>query len=132
VSDDRPFIFPRNLTARADVLIAGNPVNTRLEGGVGNCYPGLEFDHRNLDRRFFPGLVVEFVSQDDATQPDPARRGAKIVAVELGDPEFTPPPEADAARRARAVTLRTALARALGRSIAAPGSSRASTKAVST
>jgi len=83
VSDDRPFIFPRNLTARADMPIAGNPVNTRLEGGVGNCYPGLEFDHRNLDRRFFPGLVIEFISQDDATQPDAARRGAKIVAVEL-------------------------------------------------
>jgi hypothetical protein len=49
-------IFPRNLTARAAVKIAGNPVTTRLESGVGNCFPGLEFDHRNLDRRFFPGL----------------------------------------------------------------------------
>jgi len=114
VSDDRPFIFPRNLTARADMPIAGNPVNTRLEGGVGNCYPGLEFDHRNLDRRFFPGLVIEFISQDDATQPDAARRGAKIVAVELGDPGLSPPLEADDTRRARAATLRTALANAVG------------------
>jgi hypothetical protein len=40
--------------------IAGNPVTTRLESGVGNCFPGLEFDHRNLDRRFFPGLIVNF------------------------------------------------------------------------
>ena len=114
MSDDRPFIFPRNLTARADMPIAGNPVNTRLEGGVGNCYPGLEFDHRNLDRRFFPGLVIEFISQDDATQPDAARRGAKIVAVELGDPGLSPPLEADDTRRARAATLRTALANAVG------------------
>jgi len=53
-------IFPRNLTARAAVRIAGNPVTTRLESGVGNCFPGLEFDHRNLDRRFFPGLVFNF------------------------------------------------------------------------
>jgi hypothetical protein len=53
-------IFPRNLTARAAVSIAGNPVTTRLESGVGNCFPGLEFDHRNLDRRFFPGLVFNF------------------------------------------------------------------------
>jgi Ferritin-like len=114
VSDDKPFIFPRNLTARAKMLIAGNPVNTRLEAGVGNCYPGLEYDHRNLDRRFFPGLVVEFVSQDDATQPDPARRGAKIVAVEPGDAELSPPPKAGDARRERAVRLRAALANAVG------------------
>jgi len=53
-------IFPRNLTARAAVQIVGNPVTTRLESGVGNCFPGLEFDHRNLDRRFFPGLVFNF------------------------------------------------------------------------
>ena len=43
-------IFPRNLTARAAHRVAGNPASTRLESGVGNCYPGLEFDHRNLDR----------------------------------------------------------------------------------
>jgi len=53
-------IFPRNLTARAAMQIAGNPVTTRLESGVGNCFPGLEFDHRNLDRRFFPGLIINF------------------------------------------------------------------------
>jgi len=53
-------IFPRNLTARAAVAIAGNPVTTRWESGVGNCFPGLEFDHRNLDRRFFPGLIFNF------------------------------------------------------------------------
>ena len=46
-------IFPRNLTARADYLVRGNPSNTRLESGVDNCYPGLEFDQRNLDKAFF-------------------------------------------------------------------------------
>lgn len=53
-------IFPRNLTARADALVRGNSVATRPESGVENCYPGLEFDQRNLDKRFFPGLVFEF------------------------------------------------------------------------
>jgi hypothetical protein len=53
-------IFPRNLTARAAVQIVGNPVTSRLESGVGNCFPGLEFDHRNLDRRFFPELIINF------------------------------------------------------------------------
>ncbi|MEM7422390.1 MAG: ferritin-like domain-containing protein [Pseudomonadota bacterium] len=38
----------------------GNPVSTLLESGVGNCFPGLEFDIRQLDVRFFPGLVFEF------------------------------------------------------------------------
>ena len=41
-------------------MTAGNPISTRLESGVGNCFPGLEFDIRNLERRFFPFLEVEF------------------------------------------------------------------------
>src|SRR5947209_2202598 len=55
-------IFPRNLTARAGYLVPGNPVVTRPEDAVANCFPGLEVDIRNLDRRFFPGLVFEFVA----------------------------------------------------------------------
>lgn len=54
-------LLPRNRTARlAAARAAGNPVVTELESGVGNCFPGLEFDARNLDRRFFPYLVVDF------------------------------------------------------------------------
>lgn len=59
-------IFPRNLTARADYLVRGNPSNSRLESGVDNCYPGLEFDQRNLDKAFFPGLIFEFHHSDGA------------------------------------------------------------------
>jgi hypothetical protein len=57
-------IFPRNLTARARLAaerVVGNPVNTRFESGVANCFPGLEFDIRALDTRFFPGLLFRFV-----------------------------------------------------------------------
>jgi hypothetical protein len=78
-------IFPLNLTARAAMQVAGNPVTTRLESGVSNCFPGLEFDHRNLDRRFFPGLVFEFVS----TNQD--RLGARVLAVETTDPDLQAP-----------------------------------------
>jgi hypothetical protein len=78
-------IIARNLTARAAYNVPGNPPSTRLESGVGNCYPGLEYDHRNLDRRFFPGLVFEFVSQDDATSPEAARQGALLRNVDLID-----------------------------------------------
>lgn len=53
-------IHPRNLTARADRWVRGNPVTTRPESGVDNCYPGLEFDQRNLEKRFLPGLEFEF------------------------------------------------------------------------
>ncbi len=63
-ADARRRIFPRNLTARAAQAsrdVVGNPASVRLEKGVGNCFPGLEFDVRNLDRRFFPGLVFHFV-----------------------------------------------------------------------
>jgi len=61
-SDDlkRFKLFPANLTARADALVRGNPVTTRPDSGVENCFPGLEFDQRNLDKAFFPGLLFEF------------------------------------------------------------------------
>ena len=36
----RRFADPANLTA----TVAGNPVSTRLESGIGNCFPGLECD----------------------------------------------------------------------------------------
>jgi Ferritin-like len=40
-------------------LVAGNPISTRLESGIGNCFPGLECDLRNLERRFFPFLEMD-------------------------------------------------------------------------
>ncbi|HEV2866583.1 MAG TPA: hypothetical protein VGX37_08705, partial [Allosphingosinicella sp.] len=60
-------LLPRNVAAmrlgarpfEVPVLAAGNPSATLLESGVGNCFPGLECDIRNLERRFFPFLVVD-------------------------------------------------------------------------
>ena len=60
-------LLPRNMAAQRRVglvttpvlPIAGNPASTRLESGVGNCFPGLECDLRNLERRFFPFLEVD-------------------------------------------------------------------------
>jgi len=68
VSMDPPIkLLPRNAAAfrtgrkasNAVHTVAGNPVSTRLESGVGNCFPGLECDLRNLERRFFPHIVVD-------------------------------------------------------------------------
>jgi len=84
-------ILPRNLTARAAYNVPGNPPSTRPESGVSNCYPGLEYDHRNLDRRFFPGLVFEFISQGDATSPDAAKQGARLRIVDTSDPGLAAP-----------------------------------------
>ena len=57
---DRPRkYFPRNLTARCDI-VRGNPVSARPESGVDNSHPGIEFDQRALNRVFFPGLVFDF------------------------------------------------------------------------
>ena len=82
-------IFPRNLTARAAYMVAGNPVITRLEDSVANCFPGLELDVRNLDRRFFPGLVFEFIEN-----------GARLAYIELyQDPDLKLEEKKDAASR---------------------------------
>jgi hypothetical protein len=87
-------IFPRNLTARAQFSVAGNPVVTRPEDAVANCFPGLELDVRNLDRRFFPGLVFNFVSGV----------GAKLAYTDASqDPDFQLDSDAPKKKRAREV-----------------------------
>ena len=59
--DSESKILPRNRTARQHQRVTGNPVTALLESGVGNCFPGLEMDVRNLERRFFPYLAVDLV-----------------------------------------------------------------------
>jgi hypothetical protein len=82
-------IFPRNLTAQAAYLVPGNPVVTRPEDAVANCFPGLELDIRNLDRRFFPGLLFEFLSPVEDTSIVERRRGAKLRYVAMReDPDL--------------------------------------------
>ena len=75
-------LIPRNTAAlrrgqsqqSATRVVSGNPVSTRLESGVGNCFPGLECDLRNLERRFFPFLEVDI--------RETARSLANIVSVD--------------------------------------------------
>lgn len=81
-------IIPQNLTAAAQENVVGNPPSTRPESGVGNCYPGLEYDHRNLDRRFFPGLLVDFVAAG-------THQGIRVAAVAANDPGLLTPPAGD-------------------------------------
>ncbi len=77
-------IFPRNLTARLSYQAAGNPASSRLEDEVGNCFPGLGIDLRNLDRRFFPGLVFNFAGREhrELDPENPDLYGARLASVE--------------------------------------------------
>ncbi len=65
--------------------VLGNPVSTLMESGVGNCFPGLEFDLRQLDVRFFPGLVFEFLGITPAG-PDGTQGARLTYAFPKGDP----------------------------------------------
>jgi Ferritin-like len=85
-------IFPRNLTARAALAarkVVGNPVTTMMESGVANCFPGLEFDVRILDCRFFPGLVFQYIVPPKYPLPGviPNQQGARLLYTDyLLDP----------------------------------------------
>lgn len=65
--------------------VLGNPVSTLMDSGVGNCFPGLEFDLRQLDVRFFPGLVFEFPGVTPAG-PDGTQGARLLYADPGGDP----------------------------------------------
>ena len=79
-------IIPLNLPAGLERETIGNPVTTRLESVPANCFPGLDIDVKNLDRRFFPGLVFDFTSYDEK-DPLVQCRGAQLVQVALDDPD---------------------------------------------
>jgi hypothetical protein len=51
-------IHPRNLTAQLRHRARGNPESTLPHTAISNCFPGLEYDFRNLWRRVFVGLVM--------------------------------------------------------------------------
>jgi hypothetical protein len=80
---------PINQAARAATIagpaypepVLGNPASSLMESGVGNCYPGLEFDLRQLDVRFFPGLVFEFLGIEPSG-PD-GTQGVRLVYADV-------------------------------------------------
>src|SRR5690349_5633840 len=61
-------ILPRNLTAHAAFEPRGNPPGTRPESGPENCFPGYDFDQRNIESAFFPGLRFTFHLGDDGVR----------------------------------------------------------------
>lgn len=65
--------------ARANASAVGNPATARLESGVGNCFPGLEWDVRALDGRFFPGLLFWVVADPLLPVPEAPKNQAGIL-----------------------------------------------------
>ena len=52
-------LTPKNQTAKQLLHRAeGNPPSTLPDTAIANCYPGLEFDFRNVWRRIFVGIVM--------------------------------------------------------------------------
>lgn len=49
---------PANLTAQLHHRGTGNPASVLPRSAISNCFPGLEFDFRNLWRRTFEGIVL--------------------------------------------------------------------------
>ncbi len=82
-----PTIDPKNLTAQFLYAAAGNPPSTLPASAIANCFPGLEFDFRNLWRRVFVGIVLHeadnlVVATDPGAPPEvQALRGKRLVSV---------------------------------------------------
>ncbi|HZH18459.1 MAG TPA: hypothetical protein VE057_29190 [Archangium sp.] len=49
---------PKNLSAQLHYRAAGNPPGTLPSSAISNCFPGLEFDFRNVWRRIFVGITL--------------------------------------------------------------------------
>ncbi len=91
-------IEPRNVTAQLHHRAAGNPPSTLPESAISNCFPGLEFDFRNLWRRLFTGVELHeangFVTRADPPLERLAGRflvqvGAAPVLAEVHGPNTT-------------------------------------------
>ena len=68
-------ITPKNRTAKQLLHRAdGNPPSTLPNSAISNCFPGLEFDFRNVWRRIFVGIVMHeadsYVVDVDSDDPN--------------------------------------------------------------
>lgn len=73
-----------NLTAQLHYKAKGNPFSALPRTAISNCFPGLEFDFRNLWRRAFKGIVLiennNYVIDADNSLRDLI--GCRLVAIE--------------------------------------------------
>jgi hypothetical protein len=57
-TEPKATIAADNLTAQLHYRGVGNPASVLPRSAISNCFPGLEFDFRNLWRRAFEGIVL--------------------------------------------------------------------------
>ncbi|MBF4519398.1 hypothetical protein IRZ71_23900 [Flavobacterium sp. ANB] len=73
-----------NLTAQLHYRGTGNPIAVLPRTAISNCFPGLEFDFRNLWRRAFNGIVL-IENNNYVLETDPEfeyLKGHRLVAIE--------------------------------------------------
>jgi hypothetical protein len=73
-----------NLTAQLHYRGKGNPIAVLPRTAISNCFPGLEFDFRNLWRRAFKGILLiennNYVLESNLKNLD--LKGHRLVAIE--------------------------------------------------
>ncbi|MGO4876787.1 hypothetical protein ACEN2P_09315 [Pedobacter psychrotolerans] len=72
-----------NLTAQLHYLGEGNPFSILPRAAISNCFPGLEFDFRNLWRRAFEGILL-IENNNYVVSADPEfehLKGCRLVAI---------------------------------------------------
>jgi hypothetical protein len=81
-------VTPRNLSAR-DMQLAyrgrGNPPVSHPASAISNCFPGLEFDFRNIWRRMFVGIVLTEHNNFVVAVEDPKYedlKGHRLLAID--------------------------------------------------
>lgn len=71
-------INPLNVTAQLAYRAQGNPPSTLPSAAISNCYPGLEFDFRNVWKNLFEGIELHEAGMVDS--------GHLVVEVFAGSP----------------------------------------------
>ncbi len=69
-------IQPTNLTAQYMHRARGNPPSVLVDTAISNCFPGLEFDFRNIWKNLFEGIELHEAGVREA--------GHRVLGVEPG------------------------------------------------
>jgi hypothetical protein len=83
-----PTLDPKNMSALLRYRAVGNPPTTTPVSAIANCFPGLEFDFRNIWRRIFVGLIMHeadnlVVSVEESASAElQALKGKRLVTVD--------------------------------------------------
>lgn len=78
-------IAPANLAAQLHYRGAGNPYSVLPRSAISNCFPGLEFDFRNVWRRAIEGIVLVENNNYVVAAEDPAYAhlvGRRLLSID--------------------------------------------------